>query len=89
MIHQQCSASLRWGARRSDHDPRGAIRRIQQLQVIGVEGRLPDMLSDESADVRERVTSALDNFHYVHPENDGEMSFEDPIDLLDVSVDGS
>ena len=77
---------------RGDNEPGGAVKRIQQFQSIGTEARLRDMLQDISFDVRERVTSALDNFGCAHTDNDGEMSFEDPverIDLLDSSVDGS
>lgn len=39
------------------------------------------MLQDMSFDVRERVTSALDNFGCAHSDNDGEMTFEETIDL--------
>ena len=47
------------------------------------------MLHDMSLDVRERVTSALDNFGCATNDNDDDMSFEDPIDLLDATVNGS
>lgn len=74
---------------RAGNEPGGAVKRIQQFQSIGTEARLRDMLQDMSFDVRERVTSALDNFDCAHADNDGDMSVEDPIDLLDSSVDGS
>ena len=74
---------------RAGNEPGGAVKRIQHFQSIGTEARLRDMLQDMSLDVRERVTSALDNFDCAHADNDGDMSVEDPIDLLDSSVDGS
>ena len=47
------------------------------------------MLQDVFLDVRERATCVLDNFDFVHNATDGDMRFENPIDLLDLSVDGS
>ncbi len=38
------------------------MKRIQQFQSIGTEARLRDMLEDMSLDVRERVSTALNNF---------------------------
>ena len=63
------------------NEPGGAVKRIQQFQSIGTEARLRDMLQDMSFDVRERVTSALDNFGCAHNDNDGDITLEDPIDL--------
>ena len=80
------------GGCRADDEPGGAVKRIQQFQSIGTEAYLRDMLQDLSLDVRERVTSALDNFGCTSNDNDndndGDMSFENPIDLLAV-IDGS
>lgn len=74
---------------RASNGPGGVLKRIQQFRSIGIEERLRDMLQDTSFDVRERVTSALDNFDCAHTDNDGNMIYEVPIDLLDTSVDGS
>ncbi|DBA97488.1 TPA: hypothetical protein ACH3X1_015194 [Trebouxia sp. C0004] len=45
-----------------DDAPDRAMKRIQQFQSLGTEERLRDMLQDMSLDVRERVSTALNNF---------------------------
>ena len=68
--------------------PDGTARqRITQFKCIGMEAHLQDMLQDMSLDVRERVTSALDNFGCGAVDDDGDTSFEDPIDLFDGAVE--
>lgn len=73
---------MRWVCR-VGNEPGGAVKRIQQFQSIGTEARLRDMLQDMSYDVRERVTSALDNFGCAHHDNDGEIQLADTISLMD------
>lgn len=68
---------------RVGNEPGGAVKRIQQFQSIGTEARLRDMLQDMSFDVRERVTSALDNFGCAHHDNDGDIQLADTISLVD------
>ena len=58
-----CPADLHCDVVRADDDaPDRAMKRIQQFQSLGTEEWLRDMLQDMSLDVRERVSTALNNF---------------------------
>ncbi len=58
-----CPPDLHCDVLSADDDvPDRAVKRIQQFQSLGTEERLRDMLQDMSLDVRERVSTALNNF---------------------------
>jgi len=62
-VCDKCPPNLHCGILRADDDaPDRAMKRIQQFQSLGTEERLRDMLQDMSLDVRERVSTALNNF---------------------------